>query len=145
MFTLAGQTLHSAEIGAPEVCETENGSYIPIRHSGQYELRMPQGQPATGCSHAGQSDCEWIDANAFFQDAFQRAEQANLQILGVGRGPCGDTGEYDSWNYSIMVRNWANVNALVEILAERAEAWGVDGQVGAAVEGETCGVLLEGE
>lgn len=145
-FTLGGQVLDGVTVAEPRSCP--EGHYIRLEHpGGTYPIAMGRDEEGAirGCQSppAEGSGCTAVHADALFLAVRARLEEQGIHTIGIGLGPCGEVSpDYEGWNYSIAINDWAHADAAVRALAAAMVEWNARGPGGVAVREIPCGVLL---
>lgn len=136
------------KIDEPKACE--DGSYIRVYGGGKRRIVMGQDGKARGCERAPlegapESECPEIFADAFGRDVIARLDGRGVKVTGLGLGACGVlSGDYDAWNLSVSVADWAQADLAVTAVSEELHRWGAGHHFGVTVRGIPCATPLEG-
>ena len=140
-FTLAGQPVGGVKVAEPIVCKW-GAQYIELRGSGTRQLVLASEMPKEGekCTSApiDPNACPKVQIDHFVASVWPKLSDANIYIIGAGRGPCGEDGPYDAWNFSINISDWAKADEAVRLVAAEMERWSIGNQVGVAVRSAYC-------
>ena len=135
-------------ISEPQTCNGE--SYIRIeRLDGVRPLDTRRGGGGggfnQGCLDVTNPDaCLSLNANAVMTKVATDQRAARVEITGDGAGPChGELGDnFDTWNMSIAVHDWKDVNRLAAAMMAELDRDDAKGYVGVAVTALRCSVEL---
>ena len=135
------QNKANAKIDEPKTCE--RATYIRVHGAGSRRIVMGEGGQPRGCTQAPldsapATDCPELFADAFGRDVTSRLENRGVTTIGLGIGACGQPGDYDAWNFSISVGDWAEVELAVAAVNEELSRWGAGGHFGVTVKGIPC-------
>lgn len=141
-----GGTLQDVAVAAPVVCEHES-AYIRVeRATGARRLgtgMRPDGGFGEGCTAIPETPdalnaCPVIDHSPIYSEISEALKQQGIIVNGIGMGPCGIEGDYDSWNMSIGVVSWKDADAAVQKASEVLVKYDLRGHMGIAVVGIDC-------
>ncbi len=141
-FTLANQSIDGVDIG--ESTECENGHYIPLRGDGHRQLvlsRQLDDDLPQQCRRVPTDDdaCPRIQVDDFYREVWEEFDQMGVSPDGVGSGPCATIGEtYTDFEFSFVLSDWADVDAVIEVVARGMQRWQIESEVGVAVRPEHC-------
>lgn len=140
-FTLGGQPVGAVKVAQPLECKW-GARYIELEGSGTRQLVLSSEMPRDGerCTQAPDDParCPKVQVEHFVASVWSRLSDADIYIIGTGRGPCGEDGPYDAWNYSINISDWSKADQAVKIVAEEMERWSIGNQMGVAVRSAYC-------
>lgn len=141
-FTLAGQALGGVKVAQPLECKW-GAQYIKLTGSGTRQLALIHEMPPEGEKCMGPPSepgaCPVVQVDHFVANVWPQLSNADIYVIGAGRGPCGEDGSYDDWNYSINISDWAKADEAVRIVAAEMERWSIQNQIGVAVRSAYCG------
>jgi hypothetical protein len=135
------------KVDAPKLCN--GATYIRVYGSGKRTLVMAQDGKPRGCERAPlegapETECPEIFADAFGRDVAARLDNRGVTISGMGLGACGaPEGDFDKWNFSITVPDWAQADLAVTAVSEELHRWGAGHHFGVSVSGIPCAEALE--
>ncbi len=136
------------KIEPPKACD--GATYIRVLGSGKRTLVMAQDGKPRGCQSAPlegapETDCPEIFADAFGRDVVARLKNRGVQTIGMGLGACGSAEgtEFDKWNFSVTVADWAQADLAVTAVSEELHRWGAGHHFGVSVSGVPCADALE--
>jgi len=137
----------NAKIDEPKSCE--GATYIRVHGAGSRRFVMGEGGEPRGCTQAPldsapATDCPELFADAFGRDVTSRLADRGVQTTGLGLGACGEVkqGDYDAWNFSVSVADWAQADLAVTAVSEELSRWGAGGHFGVTVKGIPCATPL---
>lgn len=141
--TLAGQSVESVEVG--EITECVDGDIISLVGDGHRRL-APATEvdeiPPSECRQVPGDDdsCPVIRVDDFYRDVRQELEQADVSLVGVGLSPCQsiEGTNVTSVESAFILSDWRDVDPVIEVVARRMQRWDIDGDVGVAVQPESC-------
>lgn len=134
------------KVDPPKACAEE--TYIRVYGSGKRRFVMGENGAPRGCTQAPlmsapETECPELFADAFGRDVTTRLESRGIKATGLGLGACGDmNGDYDAWNVSISVADWAQADAAVTAVYEEMVRWGAGHHFGVTVRGIPCATPL---
>ena len=136
------------KVDPPKTCD--GGAYIRVYGSGKRTLVMAQDGKPRGCESAPregapETDCPEIFADAFGRDVVARLKNRGVGAIGMGLGACGTAGatDFDAWNYSVTVADWAQADLAVTAVSEELHRWGAGHHFGVSVSAVPCADALE--
>jgi hypothetical protein len=136
------------KIDPPRTCD--GGTYIRVHGSGKRTIVMAQDGKPRGCERAPlegapETECPEIFADAFGRDVTARLDNRGVKTTGLGLGACGtpDGVDFDKWNFSITVADWAQADLAVTAVSEELHRWGAGHHFGVSVSGVPCADALE--
>ncbi|NUO49692.1 MAG: hypothetical protein HOV80_12615 [Polyangiaceae bacterium] len=136
------------KVDPPRTCD--NRTYIRVYGSGKRTLVMAQDGKPRGCERAPlegapETECPEIFADAFGRDVTARLDNRGVKITGMGLGACGaPEGDFDKWNFSITVPDWAQADLAVTAVSEELHRWGAGHHFGVSVSAVPCADALVG-
>ena len=141
-FTLAGQRLHpNVSVASPRICHKQHGwAYIAVSSSeGLREFAVGR----AGCLSVptqvnDAEDCPVVAGSTVLSVVHRRLQADGIRVGPIGRGPCGSSGPYANWDFSITVYDWRHVDQAVRYTADAVRELRMKGVVGVAVRGEDC-------
>lgn len=135
------------KVDPPKTCD--GGTYIRVFGSGKRKLVMAQEGKPRGCERAPlegapETDCPEIFADALGRDVTARLDSRGVKVTGMGLGACGaPEGDFDAWNFSISVPDWAQADLAVTAVSEELHRWGAGHHFGVTVSAIPCADALE--
>lgn len=142
-FTLGNQTIDGVTFGDVALCSQDKSYYIKVdRPSGKHTLAM--GRKAHGELHRTTpptSDLPptQIQVDAVFASLSKRAQSKGIDVLSGGLGSCGDIkGDINAWKMSIVINNWKQADAAVQLVADELRRWDIRGHLGVSVMARKC-------
>lgn len=141
-----------ARIDPPKTCGPASGAYVRVYGEGKRTIAMGLEASKTACTEpppAGspESECPVIFADAFGRAVLARMASRGASGGGLGLGSCGDVGgDYDTWNYSVVIQHYRDLDIAVASVKDELDRWGVGHHFGISVRAPVCvePILLEG-